>query len=60
MTILVFYSIKDVAWFTSPFGLPEIIGILLVVILHLWKRNPLISIFGGTIVYMILVQAVFI
>ena len=60
MVILVIYCLKDIHWTTAPHGLPEIISSILVAALHLWKRNPLLSIFGGTIFYMILVQGVFI
>jgi branched-subunit amino acid transport protein AzlD len=56
MVIFVIYSIKDTSWTSAPFGLPEIISLLFVTIIHLWKNNPLISIFGGTILYMIFVQ----
>lgn len=56
MVILVIYSIKDTQWTAIPFGLPEIISLLFVTIIHLWKNNPLISIFGGTILYMIFMQ----
>lgn len=40
-------------------GLPELISILAVIGLHLWKRQMLVSIAGGTICYMVLVQVVF-
>lgn len=39
---------------------PQVIAVAAVILLHLWKRNNLLSIFGGTILYMVLVQAVFI
>lgn len=39
---------------------PQVIAVLAVVALHLWKRNNLVSIFGGTILYMVLVQVVFV
>ena len=39
---------------------PQLIAGTVVVVLHAWKRNNLLSIFGGTILYMILVQAVFV
>ena len=50
---------KGVSFISTPFGIPEIIGIAVTAILHLWKRQMLISIAGGTAVYMFLVQAVF-
>lgn len=43
MVILVLYCLKDIKWLKNPYGLPEIISILLVFILHIWKKNPLIS-----------------
>jgi len=56
MTVLVIYCLHDVKWLKLPHGIPEIISIIVVAALHLWKRNPLISIFGGTALYMVLVQ----
>ena len=40
--------------------LPAFLSVALVVVLHLWKKNNLLSIFGGTILYMVLVQQVFV
>lgn len=57
--LLVIYSVKDVEWTGGLYGLPEILGILLIVGLHIWKRNMLLSIAGGTIFYMVLVQTIF-
>lgn len=57
--MLVVYCLKDVKLFAGSHGIPELIAILFVVILHLWKRNMLLSIGGGTICYMLLVQLVF-
>lgn len=57
--LLVVYCLKNVDVAASPHGLPELIGIVVTVVLHVWKRQMLISIAGGTIVYMILVQTVF-
>ncbi len=59
MGMLVVYCLKDVTFFQSPFGLPEFIGIAAVALLHLWKRNSLLSIGVGTVFYMLLVQLVF-
>ena len=56
MTVLVVYSLSSVEWIDPPYGLPEIFCIFLVASLHLWKRNPMLSIFGGTGVYMALIQ----
>lgn len=57
--LLVIYSVKDVEWTGGLYGLPEILGILLIVGLHIWKRNMLLSIAGGTVFYMVLVQTIF-
>lgn len=59
MGLLVAYCLKDVSLITAPHGIPEAIALAAVVGLHLWKRNVLLSIAGGTIFYMVLVQAVF-
>lgn len=58
--LLVVYCLKNVAITKYPNGIPELIAILLIVVLHLWKRNALVSIAGGTILYMYLVQMVFV
>lgn len=55
MTILVVYCLKDVNLFAGSRGVPELLAILVVVILHLWKKNTLLSIGAGTILYMMLV-----
>lgn len=57
--MLVIYCLKEVNILSGNHGVPELIGILLVVLLHLWKRQMLLSIAGGTIVYMLLVQFLF-
>lgn len=59
MGMLVVYCLKDVSLGSAPFGIPEAIGCGLVVILHVWKRNTLLSIGGGTVCYMLLVQFLF-
>ena len=57
--LLVVYCFKDVSFLTGWHGLPELISIAVVVGLHLWKRQMLLSIAGGTVCYMLLVQLVF-
>ena len=57
--LLVIYCLKNVDVMTGSRGLPELISIAVVIGLHLWKRNMLISIAGGTLCYMLLVQLVF-
>ena len=59
MGMLVVYCLRNVSFTAAPHGLPEIISCALVAVLHLWKRNTLISIVGGTVCYMMLVQLVF-
>lgn len=57
--MLVVYCLKDISLFSGSHGLPEAIAILAVTGLHLWRRNMLLSIAGGTVLYMLLVQLVF-
>ena len=57
--MLVIYCFKDVSFAAAPHGLPEFIAAACVIVLHAWKRNSLISILGGTAIYMLLVQVVF-
>ena len=59
MGMLVVYCLKDVSFLSSPYGLPELIACAVVAALHVWKRNSLLSIGGGTVCYMLLVQLVF-
>lgn len=56
--LLVVYCLKD-AFGSGHFALPELIAILFIIVLHKWKRNTLLSIGGGTVLYMFLVQTVF-
>ena len=58
-SMLVIYCLKDVRLLTGSHGIPEFISIGVVVILHLWKRQMLISIAGGVICFMVLVQMFF-
>ena len=59
MGLLVVYCLKSVSILASPHGLPELIAIAFIVVLHRWKSNVLLSIGGGTMLYMVLVQVVF-
>lgn len=59
MGMLVVYCLKDVSLLSKPFGIPEAIGCAAVAGLHVWKRNTLLSIGAGTVIYMLLVQFVF-
>lgn len=57
--LLVIYCLRNVSIFSGSRGIPELISILLVIILHMWKRQMLLSIAGGTVCYMLLVQLFF-
>ena len=60
IAMLIVYCLRGVS-FAAPAGwAPQFIAVAAVVVLHLWKKNNLLSIFGGTILYMVLVQAVFV
>ena len=59
MGLLVVYSLKGVSLVSPPHGIPEFLAILVIVLLHRWKHNTLLSIAAGTAVYMLLVQTVF-
>lgn len=59
MGMLVVYCLKDVSFTAAPFGIPEAIGCAVVTVLHIWKRNTLLSIGAGTICYMLMVQFLF-
>lgn len=57
--LLVIYCLRDVNILSGSHGIPELISIAAVAGLHLWKRQMLLSIAGGTVCYMLLVQMVF-
>lgn len=57
--MLVIYCLKDTAVRSAPYGIPEAVAVLAVVVLHVWRRNNLLSIGVGTVLYMFLVQVVF-
>jgi Predicted branched-chain amino acid permeases (azaleucine resistance) len=59
MGLLVVYCLKGISIVNQPHGLPEFIAIAVIVLLHKWKNNVLLSIGGGTVVYMVLVQMIF-
>ena len=59
MAMLVVYCLKGISFAKAPFGLPELISVAAVAILHVWRRNTLFSIICGTICYMVLIQFVF-
>lgn len=57
--MLVVYCLKNVNVLGKSHGLPELLAILVTIGLHLWKRQMLLSIAGGTVCYMVLLQTVF-
>lgn len=57
--LLVVYCFKDVNVLTGSHGLPELISLAVIAVLHVWKRNMLLSIASGTAAYMLLVNLVF-
>ena len=59
MGLLVVYCLKGVSWTAAPHGIPELLSVAVVAVLHRWKGNVLLSIAGGTALYMVLVQMVF-
>ena len=59
IAMLVVYCMKDVNFSATAGYLPAIIASLLVGVLHIWKRNTLLSVISGTVCYMLLVQFVF-
>lgn len=56
---LVVYCLKNVDILGGSHGIPELIAVAVVVALHLWKRQMLLSILGGTVAYMLLIQLAF-
>ncbi len=57
--MLVVYCLKDISFKASPFGLPELTAAACVIGLQAWKRNSLLSILAGTMIYMLLIRMVF-
>ena len=57
--MLVIYCLRNMAFVSAPYGIPELAASAIVVLLQAWKRNSLLSILSGTVVYMVLVQLVF-
>lgn len=58
--MLVVYCLRSTQLFSYPYGIPELVACLVVIGLHAWRRNVLLSVGAGTILYMILVQMVFV
>lgn len=58
--MLVLYCLKDISFTSKPHTLPEIISIAAITTMHLWKKNTLLSIGVGSLLYILLVQFVFV
>lgn len=59
MGMLVVFCLKNISFTAAPHGIPELLACALVVQLHVWRRSTLLSIVGGTVFYMLLVQFIF-
>ena len=57
--MLVVYCLKNISLTGATHGIPEMVAVLVVILLHVWKRNILLSIGAGTVLYMFLLQVVF-
>ena len=57
--MLVVYCLRNVSLFSGSYGIPEFLAVFVIVVLHVWKRNNLLSIGAGTVLYMFLVQYIF-
>ncbi|KPH76577.1 branched-chain amino acid transporter AzlD [Oceanobacillus caeni] len=54
--LLVIYSLRDISFSSGSHGIPELISIGLIIIVHYWKKNMFLSIASGTICYMLIIQ----
>jgi branched-subunit amino acid transport protein AzlD len=59
MGLLIVYCLRDVSVFRGLHAIPEILALAVVAVSYLWKKNSILSVVAGTIVYMFLVQKVF-
>ena len=57
--MLVVYCLKDVKLLSGSHGIPEALGLAVTLALQQWKGQMLLSIAGGTVLYMVLVQTMF-
>ena len=60
IALLVVYCLKGAGWGAWPYALPELLSVAAVAALHLWKKNTMLSVGAGTVLYMVLVQQVFV
>ncbi len=59
MATLVVYCLRSTSFQSAALFAPQLIAVAVVAALHVWRRNVLLSMFGGTAVYMFLVQTIF-
>ena len=59
MGLLIVYCLRDVSVLEAPHGIPELLSLAVVTLTYLWKRNTILSVVIGTVLYMFLVQSVF-
>lgn len=59
MGLLIVYCLRHISFLEGSRGMPEMLAVGFVVLVHLWKRNSVLSMVGGTVVYMALLQTVF-
>lgn len=57
--MLVIYCLRETSVSAAPYGAPEAIAVAVTALLHVWKRNNLLSIGTGTVLYMFLIQTIF-
>lgn len=56
MSVLILYCVKDISFLEVSNFLPKLLAVGVTVFLHLWRKNTTLSIFGGTVVYMVLIR----
>ncbi len=59
MGLIIVFALRNTPVLTYPYAIPEVIASLSIVIIHYWKRNTILSILVGTVIYMFIVQNVF-
>ena len=59
IAMLVVYCFRNISFLSGSHGVPELIAGAAVVLLHIWRKNTLLSITAGTVLYMFLIQIVF-
>ena len=58
MAMLLVYCLKDVSFTAVPAWVPTLAAVAVTAILHLWKRQMMLSIAGGTALYMVLIRLI--